>query len=213
MTITSSRDLRRSAVAPAPEPTASTAPRSHVTRALHLFMLLVVLHQLFGSLIVQRPKAGEAPLWPYWTHEYVGLVGICAMTLFWLWTLLRDPGETRLSKLFPWFSTKGWRGVIADLRSLFGDLAALRMPSLHLDDLAGAVHGLGLATASFMALSGATWYFQVKGSTFGRMAMSAHHLVADLMWAYVIAHVSLAVAHRLLGDDVFARMFWTRRAA
>ena len=208
--MTSSQILRRSGSSPAP--TAEAAPRSHATRALHLFMLLVVLHQLFGSLIIQRPKAGEAPTWPYWTHEYIGLVGVGAMILFWLWTLLRAPNETRLSKLFPWFSAKGWGGVLADLRSLFADLADLRMPSLHLDDLSSAVHGLGLSTASFMALSGAAWYFLPHDAPYRRAVMGTHHLVANLMWAYVIAHVSLAVVHRLLGDDVFARMFWTRRA-
>lgn len=212
MTTTSTSDLSRLVSSPAQDRVAAAAPRSHVTRALHLFMLLVVLHQLFGSLILHRPRAGEAPDWLYWTHEYVGMVGVGAMTLFWLWTLLRDRRETGLAKLFPWFSAEGWSGLFADLRSALGDLAALRMPSLHLDNLSGAVHGLGLATASFMALSGATWYFLAKGSIYGRMMMGAHHLVANLMWAYVIAHVSLAVLHRLLGDDVFSRMFWTRRA-
>ena len=210
--MTSASDLRRLVPSPTQQAVAEAATRSHVTRALHLFMLLVVLHQLFGSLILYRPRAGEAPGWLYWTHEYVGMVGVGAMTLFWLWTLLRDPRETGLAKLFPWFSAQGWSGVFADLRSLLRDLAMLRMPSLHLDNIAGAVHGLGLATASFMALSGATWYFLAKGSTTGRIMMGAHHLVANLMWAYVIAHVSLAVLHRLLGDDVYSRMFWTRRA-
>ena len=97
------------------------------------------------------------------------------------------------AKLFPWFSAKGWAGVFADLRALFGDLAALRMPSLHLDDLSSAVHGLGLLTASFMALSGAVWYFLAPDAPYRRTVMGMHHLVANLMWAYVIAHVSLAV--------------------
>jgi len=205
------QDLRAASYAPGAVHQAQ--PKSHATRVLHLFMLLVVLHQLFGSLIIARPRPGEAPGWPYWMHEYVGIVGVGAITLFWLWTLLRNSRETGLVRLFPWFSAKGWSGLVADLRSLFDDLAALRMPSLHLDNLASAVHGLGLLAATVMAGTGASWYFLAHDSVIRRPMMTTHHMVANLMWAYVIAHVSLAVIHRLLGDDVFARMFWARGRA
>ena len=209
--MTPTQDLR--GVAYASSPAQQAQPKSHATRVLHLFMLLVVLHQLFGSLIIERPLMGAPPAWPYWMHEYVGVVGVGAIALFWLWTLARGPRETRLSLLFPWFGAKGWSGLAADLRSLFGDLAALRMPNLHLDNLASAVHGLGLLTATVMVGSGASWYFLARESVIRRPMMATHHLVANLMWAYVIAHVSLAVIHRLLGDDLFARMFWTRHRA
>ena len=84
------------------------------------------------------------------------------------------------------------------------------MPSLHLDALAGAVHGLGLLAATGMALSGATYFFTERSSPVHRLALASHHLIANLMWAYVIGHVSLALIHRLRGDDIFARMFWPR---
>ncbi len=200
---------RPMAFAPAPP---EALPKSHVTRALHFFMLLIVLHQLFGSLILERPMPGEDPAWPYWLHEYLGMAGLGAVTLFWVWTLLRDRRETRLGQLFPWFSARGWGGLFADLRSLLGDLASLRKPSLHLGAIASAVHGLGLLAASYMALSGTFWFLVFKGGPYARTVLGTHKLVANLMWAYVIAHVSIAVLHRLLGDDIFSRMFWTRRA-
>ena len=209
--MTPTQDLRGAAYASAP--VQRSEPKSQATRVLHLFMLLVVVHQLVSSLIAERPKPGQAPGWPYWMHEYVGIVGLGAITLFWLWTLVRGPRETRLARLFPWFRAKGWSDLVADLRALFSDIAALRPPRLHLDSLAGAVHGLGLLTATVMVGTGASWYFLPRDWALHRPMMAAHHLVANLMWAYVIAHVALAVIHRLLGDDVFARMFWARRRA
>jgi cytochrome b561 len=188
----------------------SAAPKSQLTRVLHLLMLLMVLHQLFGSLLFSRLHPGEQPSFLYLAHEYVGVVGLGAVTAFWLWTLLRDERETPLTRLFPWFSPRGWGAVLRDARQLLADLLAIRAPSLDLDSLSSAVHGLGLLTATYMALSGALWWFWFDGTSWGRFVMGTHHLVSNLMWAYLVAHVGFAVLHRLLGEDLFQRMFWPR---
>ncbi len=41
--------------------------------------------------------------------------------------------------------------------------------------------------------------------------MGMHKLSANLMWAYLIGHALVAVAHHALGDDIFSRMFWVKR--
>ena len=37
-----------------------------------------------------------------------------------------------------------------------------------------------------------------------------HKLAGNVMWAYLIGHAAMALAHQALGDDVFGRMFWIR---
>jgi len=71
---------------------------------LHLALLLIVLHQLLSSTVMERPLPGEEPAWPYFQHERAGVVGLGALALFWLWTLVRRPLETPLARLLPWFS-------------------------------------------------------------------------------------------------------------
>ena len=68
--------------------------RSHATRFVHLALLLIVLHQLLSSTVMERPMPGDEPGWPYALHQQVGLVGLGVLALFWLWTLVRSPAET-----------------------------------------------------------------------------------------------------------------------
>jgi cytochrome b561 len=184
--------------------------RSHMTRVLHLALLLSVVGQLLTSLIMERPLPGEDPDWPYALHEQVGLVGLGVLMLFWLWTLMRDERETPLQRLFPWFSSEPLSEVVADIRAIVRAVARLRAPPLHLNALSSAVHGLGLLLATFLAMSGAAWFALFTGTPYGRMVLTAHKLAGNVMWAYLIAHASAAVLHHALGDRIFARMFWVR---
>jgi hypothetical protein len=127
-----------------------------------------------------------------------------------VWVLVRH-GETRLGRLFPWFSAARMRDVAADLieQVLHRLLGVGRMEDRG-DALASAVHGLGLLTVTGMCLTGATYFF-ARGTILGRDALMLHRLVANLMWAYLIGHGGMAVLHQFLGDDILARMFWFRR--
>lgn len=185
--------------------------RSHMTRLLHLAVLLTVVDQLLTSLIMERPLPGEAPDWPFALHQQVGVVGLGALLLFWLWTFIRDARETPLRRLVPWFSAEGLADLAADVRAILRALAAGRAPPLHLDALASAIHGLGLLLATFLAASGAAWLFLFTGTPYGRMALTAHALAGNVMWAYLIAHALAAIAHEARGDRIFTRMFWIRR--
>ena len=92
-------------------PNSSKRPKSHVTRVLHLAILLIVLHQLFGSLILERPLPGEDPAWPYWMHRICRRRRRASLTLFWAWALVRDSRETPLGQLFPWFSLRRMKAI------------------------------------------------------------------------------------------------------
>ncbi len=185
--------------------------RSHMTRVLHLALLLTVVDQLLTSLIMERPLPGEDPDWPYALHEQVGLVGLGVLTLFWLWMLIRDERETPLQRLFPWFSAESLAELADDVRAVVRALVALRAPPLRLDALSSAIHGLGLLLATFLAMSGAAWFALFTGTPCGRIVLMAHKLAGNVMWAYLIAHASAALLHHALGDRIFARMFWVRR--
>jgi len=188
--------------------------RSHITRLLHLALLLVVLHQLLSSMAMEKPLPGEEPAWPYALHERIGVVGLGILALFWLWTLVRhlgQPLETPLARLLPWFSTARLAAVFKDIASLVRARSSFRAPPLELEALASAVHGLGLLVASFLALTGAAWFYFFTGTPYARMVMGVHKLSANLMWAYLIGHALAALAHHALGDDIFSRMFWVKR--
>jgi cytochrome b561 len=188
--------------------------RSHLTRLLHLLLLLTVLHQLAGSQIMERPFPGDDPAWPFLLHEWVGVAGLAILVLFWTWTLLRHRSETPLSRLIPWFSGAGYRAVFVDAKRSVDRLISLGTPRDGAEDAAGAlasaVHGLGLLVASAMALSGAAYFFFFEGTSLGAPVLGLHKLFANFMWAYLIGHGSLAILHALWGDDILPTMFWLR---
>jgi cytochrome b561 len=185
--------------------------RSHVTRFLHLLLLVMVLHQLLGSQIMERPLPGDEPAWPFVLHEWIGIATLGPLAAFWLWTLIRDRRETPLNRLLPWFSIAGWRAVVVDALRTAGRLLGARYDDDHADGaLASAVHGLGVLVASAMALTGSAYFFIFEGTSDGRFVLGLHKAAANLMWAFVIGHAGAAALHVLLGDGVLSRMFWIR---
>jgi cytochrome b561 len=187
--------------------------RSHVTRLLHIFLLLIVIHQLVGSQFMERPLPGEDPAWPFQFHAWIGVAGVAAIFLFWLWTLVRHRSETPVGRLVPWFSAAGYRNVLVDAQRIYQRLTGRR--ALEPDNadgaFASAVHGLGLLVASVMAASGAAYFFFFEGTSFGGIVLGLHKLFANFMWAYLIGHAGAALLHTLWGDDILSRMFWLKR--
>ena len=192
--------------------TGAAAPglkRSCLTRIIHFLLLLVVLPQLIGSQFIERPFPGDSPAWPYVLHEYVGLGGLIVVAAFWLWTLLRR-GETQLGKLLPWFSIARITDVIADMTVQARQMMNGKVPDRSEGALASAVHGLGLLTATAMAMSGAI-FFIAEGTQVAHTFLELHKLMANLMWAYLFAHAGTAVLHQAFAGDILPRMFWGGR--
>jgi cytochrome b561 len=177
--------------------------RSLATRLLHMLLALAIIHQLVISLIMHGPRKGGLG---WQLHETVGVASLAIIGVFWLWTLLRRR-ETRVAQLFPWLSRAGWAALWQDGLVHIAALRRLRLP--HGDDspIASAVHGLGLLTATVMALTGASYFLQgLVPQSLTHAAMFVHESVANLMWAYLIAHAGLAVLHELTGQRVLVRM-------
>lgn len=190
---------------------ASVKPaHSQTTRVLHLILLLCVVYQLVGSQFTSRPIAG-APLDLITAlHEYAGLGTMVVVGAFWVWTLVRRR-ETPLGKLFPWFSARRLGDVLADIKGQFRSLLRREIPSDADGASAGAIHGLGILTVTFMTATG-TAYFFLDG-TLARSFLSLHRLSANLMWAYLFGHAGLAVLHHLAGSNILSRMFWNQPRA
>ena len=187
--------------------------RSHVTRLLHVFLLLIVIHQLVGSQFMERPLPGDDPAWPFQFHAWIGVAGVAAISFFWLWTLVRHRSETPVGRLVPWFSAAGYRNLLADVKRNYQRLTggrALEPEDAH-GALASAVHGLGLLVASIMAVSGAAYFFFFEGTPLGGIVLGLHKIFANFMWAYLIGHAGAALLHTLWGDDILSRMFWLKR--
>jgi cytochrome b561 len=187
------------------------ASRSHVTRLLHLLLLLIVANQLLGSQFMDKPLPGEDADWPFLLHEWVGMAGFVVIVLFWIWTFVRHHSETNAARLVPWFSFSGWRDVLIDAKKTVRNIIAFKAPVGRASALVSAVHGLGLLVASAMAASGASYFLLFEGTSLGGGVLGVHKLLANIMWAYLIGHASMAALHAMLGDDVFARMFWLKR--
>jgi cytochrome b561 len=188
--------------------TTESIARSQITRALHLLLLLAVLHQVISSKLINRPLPGDAPSTLYLLHEYIGMASLAIVCAFWLWTLVRH-GETSLGKLFPWLSP---RRIIAIVDDVIDQIKAIRRGDFSGESsgaFASAVHGGGLLIVTAMATTGTVLFFS-GGSVF-HYAMSLHRVIANLMWAYLIGHGGIAALHHLLGSDMLRRMFWIRR--
>ncbi len=195
----------------APPPVYIAVKRSNATRVLHLLLLMIVVHQLFGSLFVERPLPGDDPDWPYQLHEWIGLGGFAVVALFWIWATVRGGRETRVAALIPWFSAARRRAVGGDIAALGREILSGHAPSDSHETFASAVHGLGLLVVSLMVVSGTAWYFLEDISSFARLILAVHKLTANLMWAYLIGHAGIAVLHHLLGSDILSRMFWWKK--
>lgn len=184
-------------------------PPAHLTRVLHLAILVCVVNQLLTSQFMGLPFPGMGQSRLFVLHEYIGMGSLGLVLLFWLWTLIRH-GETRLVRLFPWFSPRAIADVLRDAwaqaKSLFD-----RDPLAENDGaFASAVHGLGLLNLTGLAVSG-TVYFVMRGTITSFDALRLHAALGNLMWAYLIGHAGIAALHHLLGHDILRPMFWIHR--
>jgi cytochrome b561 len=184
------------------------------TRLLHLMLAAATIHQLVVSLFMQMPRPpGRTGDLAFDFHQIVGLASLGILLLFWVWTVVRRY-EHGFSDLVPWFSSAQRKAVIEDLGLHLGAVRRGKFPQPAAKSaLASAVHGLGLVVATGMAASGAVVYVLTEANQavtgLGAAALDAHRVVANLMWAYLVAHASIALLHQMKGHNVLQRMFTT----
>lgn len=181
--------------------------RSLYTKFLHAALLLAVAHQLILVGFVESPRGASAGNAYFAWHETVGLLTLGIVMAFWLWTLVRR-SETAVGTLFPWLSVRRRQAVWRDLRDHVDELRRFRLKRADDSALASAAHGLGLLTAFAMAGTGTV--IAALGGVPGGLVLQIHKLLANLMWALVIAHASVALLHQVEGHHVLQRMFGPR---
>lgn len=185
---------------------------NQMTRWLHAGIALGVSSQLIVSLIMEEPKPGRPftglGAAAFEVHEATGMFVTALLLLHWL-ALFTGHIPLGLGHLFPWFSKQRLCAVIGDARSQWTKRRLNDTPQA--STLAGAVHGLGLLVTTLMAMTGATLFFGMAEN--GAMSplvkdiKEVHEFTSNLLWAYMIGHVGVAVLHQWLGHRTLTEMF------
>lgn len=188
---------------------APTARHNLPTRLVHAGLAITIVVQLLTSLVMEGPRAGSPGDTLFVVHQYSGYAALAFAFLFWATLVLRTRG-TDPGALFPWLSARRLRAVRADLVEHLQSLKRLSLPAPESGEygaLASAVHGLGLLLMTLMAVTGASAILLpgIRGA-----ALSIHELFANLVWAYLIGHASVAlIAHWSRHLDI--RHMWSLR--
>ncbi|GLQ98273.1 cytochrome b/b6 domain-containing protein [Dyella mobilis] len=177
-----------------------------VTRLLHAALAIGVVTQLLLSAVMKVP-AGRGlgvPDWHRAAFEWHAKVGISVAAIclcHWVWILLprAKPGYVHL---FPWLKRDGREALRREWKA--------RPPSSHaslshLAPLVGTVHGLGFLAVTGSAMCGLVNYLgYFLGAPIPRWVLHgvgmAHIAFGYLIWAFVIAHVTMAVLHRVVRE-------------
>lgn len=193
--------------------TSLTLPKhTALTRAAHGLLATAIIVQLASSQFMIPEEPGKVANGAFEVHQYAGLAAFAFMLLFWLTIMIRGHG-THTGLLFPWFSGTRLAALWTDTRDHLATLAKFRLPPYHPQSpLAAAVHGLGLIVISLMAASGTLYYFVNAGDPDGSglvaLAMTVHRAIANLAWAYLIAHAAIAVFYHF-ATDMRLRDMWS----
>ncbi|EEW25073.1 conserved hypothetical protein [Rhodobacter ferrooxidans] len=176
---------------------------NRATRFLHAGLALAIVTQLVTSLQMHGPDDVQAGDILFQVHRYSGLAATVMAFGLWVTILVRSRG-TDLGALMPWFSGRRLMALGLDIKVHAGAALKLRLPEHDPPAaLPSAIHGLGLVLISAMAASGAVYFAQValglhSAEPDGMIAMTVHLALANLVWAYLIAHASLALLRHLM---------------
>lgn len=188
-----------------------------VTRLLHIGMAITVVLQLADSEFMRHPKpnpehartALETGMFEI--HEWVGIAALTLVLLRILWGFV-GPEKFSWARLFPWRSSEGRARILTQIKEEIPGWFKGKISTDEDNPLAGSIHGLGLLTVLGMGATGLTIFLgmgedgHVNGFIHAVMEFHAD-VLANLMWAYVIGHVGMAMLHKLLGHDLVREMF------
>lgn len=183
-------------------------PYSRTTRVFHAGIALSIATQLGSSLIMDPDKGGDLI---FKLHQYSGLTAFSLVLGFWVLVMLRQRG-TPLGLLVPWTSGSSLSALWTDIKAHFAALKSRQLPPVvEQAPLASAVHGLGLLLMTAMAASGALYYLVSTGDPdaggWVARAMFVHTTLANLVWAYLIAHASVGILHHIFNHQSLRTMW------
>lgn len=195
----------------------STSKHSLMTRLAHAGLGVAIVIQLLTSLVMQAPYPNRAGDVFFGIHSYSGLGALGFVFLFWVAVMARRRG-TSFGLLIPWFSRDRIEALWRDMRHHLMTLLKFKLPAYdEHGPLASAVHGLGLLLMTAMAASGTLYFLINTGNPdaggWVAVAMFAHKLLANLVWAYLIGHAGLAVIHHYTQHLSLSEMWSFRRGA
>lgn len=196
---------------------AETAKHSLATRLSHIALASTIILQLLTSVVMHGPHRGRPADAIFTVHEISGLFALVFAFAFWCVVAARRRG-TPVAMLFPWFSPRRIGDVWRDGLDHLGQVLRMRVPHYEEESpLASAVHGLGLLLMSVMAVTGTIWFVNdlwVRAdNTLTHLNIVAHHLFANLVWAYLIGHALLALVHHFSGQASLRNMWSVRPSA
>ena len=190
--------------------TGSPEPLDRVTRFLHLGLAVFgVWAWLIGSGWIGAGASDYDHPDHSWfiQHRWVGITFTVFLFARILWGLV-GPTNARFASWVPW--TRGrFKLVIEDVRSLL----RLRVPDrpTHVC-LSGLVQALGLLVFLWLAVSGVSNAIAitpgVKLTGWPRVIKHWHEIGNILIPAYLVLHVGGAIAHSLVGKQVWKKMLF-----
>lgn len=184
-----------------------------ITRMLHASLALGIILQVIASTMMTVPRPGrDANVW--WDiHQNLGLILGVVLVVHWLWTLRRSVARGEAYMLFPWFSAKKLRLLFDDVRDTLDSVMHGRLPEPDKPrPLPAALQSVGLILATYLSFSGAIalLYIGTSRQTWPDavgMLLELHEVAGNLMWAYLVVHPLIAVAHEVAGQPLIRKMF------
>jgi cytochrome b561 len=178
------------------------------TLSLHGLLATGIVIQLILSAVMRVPAGPGLGVrdWhreAFEIHAKVGLAVVFLCLLHWIWICLpfSRPGVV---SLVPWLRRDQRSLVAGEFRNLLrGQIPSSNLPS----PLAGTVHGLGLLAVTGSAVGGVVNYLgYFLGEPIPHRVLHwvgrVHISLGYVIWAFVIAHVTMALLHRLKVGDM-----------
>lgn len=180
-------------------------------RWLHVGIAAGAVFQLLTSLILLPPdeKGSVFAHTMMQAHEVGGLVVAVFVALHLVWSLLVHKAQH--SSMWILLERNHWRESFSLIKMLpRALLGKTDMPEPG-SSLARIVGMLGILLMAAMGATGvAIWFGLPEHSLIMPpgvdLLMNVHSLLSNVLWAYVIGHVSMALAHTRGGDQVIKRI-------
>ena len=182
-----------------------TTRHAQGTRLLHGVLALAVGVQLLTSIMMQAPNARHPGNVFFEVHQVSGITAALIVLLFWGFVVARLVGNDA-GLLVPQFSAARRQAFYADTARHFAAFRLGRFPPFtEAASFSAALHGLGLLLITAMAATGLVYYLAgvagYQDQPVVGLAMDAHRLMANLVWAYLIGHGVMALLHHYGGDQ------------
>ncbi|MEY2340822.1 cytochrome b/b6 domain-containing protein [Acidithiobacillus sp. IBUN Pt1247-S3] len=175
-------------------------------RWLHTAFAVLITFQLLSELDMHAiwKSVGVTPLQHglFVAHMAFGALAFGVITLFW-WQIIKNPALRR--HLFPYAGVHGAR-IFSDIEGVIrGELPAGGLRG----GLPGMVHGGGILVVTAMAISGVIMLMLILSAGLVKPAAFwyqpphyVHSLLSNLLWAYWVGHVFMALAHSLQNSRI-----------